>query len=171
MPGITKSEKPLSFEDSAKLEGYKCRANRELRFAGMFVLVISIILPFLPPKYSGQKAMLDIMSYSQAVAGIVSVFAVVFLWAVYYMLYGIYKDLKEKIKIVLTTVVVSVNNNKYKGRNYKTFSAAGMPYRLGRVNITENEADELKPGDPVVIEYSKYGKKLLGWRSVDRLNG
>lgn len=167
MPGITKSEKPLSFEDSAKLEEYKCRAKRELRYAGMFVLVISFLIPFLPSKYSGQKAMLDIMSCSRAIAGIVSVFAVVFLWAVYYMLYGIYKDLKEKIKIVLTAEVVSVNNNKYKGRNYKTFSAAGMPYRLGRINITENQADKLKPGDTVVIEYSKYGKKLLGWELAD----
>lgn len=163
MPGITKEEQPLSSEDSAKLEDLKCKAKRELRFAGMFVLVISFILPFLPPKYSGQKAMLDIMSYSQAAAGIITVFAVVFLWAVYYMLYGIYKDLKEKKKIVLITRVTSVNTGKYKGRNYKTFSAEGLPYRLGRINITENEAEQIKTGDKVVIEYSKYGKKLLSW--------
>ena len=91
---IRKEEKPCTFEDLAKLETMMCKAKGELRFTGIFVLIISFILPFLPPKYSGTKAMLDIMSYSQAVAGIVTVFGAVFLWSVYYMLYGLHKDLK-----------------------------------------------------------------------------
>ena len=100
---LHKEEKPCTFEDLAKLEAAMCKSKRELRIAGIFILVLSFILPFLPPKYSGNKAMLDIMSYSAAVAGIVTVFGVVFLWSVYFMLHGLYKDLKQKIKICVKT--------------------------------------------------------------------
>ena len=158
---IQKEENPCTFEDLAKLETMMCKSKRELRFAGIFVLVISFILPFLPPKHSGQKAMLDMMSYSQAVAGIVTVFGVVFLWSIYYMLYGLHKDLKNKIKITVNTYVTSCGSSKYKGKQYFYFSAAALPYRIGRIPITREEFSNLKKGDPVVVEYSKYGKKLL----------
>jgi hypothetical protein len=163
---IHKEEKTCTFEDMAKLETAMCKAKQELRFTGIFVLVISFILPFLPPKYSGTKGMLDIMSYSQVVAGIVTVFGVVFLWSVYYMLYGLHKDLKHKTKIAVNTYVTSTGGSKYKGKQYFYFSAAGLPYRISRVPINKDEFDMLKKGDQVVAEYSKFGKRFLGWIKV-----
>lgn len=160
---VLKEEAPCTFEDLAKLEAMMCKAKGELRFAGIFVLILSVILPFLPPKYSGTKAMLDMMSYSSAVAGIVTVLAVVFLWSVYFMLYGLYRDLKHKTKIRLTTHITYMGSTKYKGRNFYYFTAAGMPYRLGRIPITESESVKLKTGDRIILEYSKFGKKYLGW--------
>lgn len=159
---VLKEERPCTFEDLAKLEGMMCKAKRELRFTGIFVLIISVLLPFLPPKYSGSNGMLDIMSYGSAVSGIVVVLAVVFLWSVYYMLYGLYKDLKHKTKISVSTYVVSTGLTKYRGKNYTYFSAAGLPYRLGRLPASENESVDLKAGDRIIVEYSKYGKKYLG---------
>lgn len=158
---IHKEERSCTFEDLAKLETMMCKAKRELRFTGIFVLVISFILPFLPPKYSGTKAMLDIMSYSSAVAGIVTVLGIVFLWSVYYMLYGLHKDLKNKTKIAINTYVTATGSGKYKGREFFYFSAAGLPYRIGRIPVDKEVFDKLKKGDPVVVEYSKYGKRFL----------
>lgn len=160
---VLKEEAPCTFEDLAKLEAMMCKAKSELRFAGIFILIISVILPFLPPKYSGTKGMLDIMSYSSAVSGILIVMAVVFLWSIYYMLYGIHKDLKHKTKIRLTTHITSVSNAKYRGRNFYYFTAAGLPYRLSRIPITESESMMYKPGSMVTIEFSKSAKRLLGY--------
>ncbi len=160
---IYSKEKPCTFEDLVKLESLLCKAKKELRFSGGFILIISIILPFLPPKYPGSKAMLDIMSYSTAVACVVAVLGIVFLWTVYFMLYGILKDQKKKIKISVSTYVTSIDERNYKGRNYCFFSAAGLPYRLGRLPINDEEFGLLKKGDNVIVEYSKYGKKLLGY--------
>jgi len=161
--GILKEEKLCTSQDLAKLEAAMCKSKGELRIAGILILVLSVILPFLPPKYSGNKAMLDIMSYSAAVAGIVTVFGVVFLWTVYFMLYGLHKDLKHKIKISVSTSITSTGSGKYKGKEFFYFSAAGLPYRLNRLPVGKNEFGCLKIGDPVTIEYSKYGKKLLGF--------
>ena len=163
---IIYSEAACTFEDAAKLEAIMCKSKRELRVTGMIILVLSVLLPFLPPKYSGQKAMLDIMSYSSAVAGIVTVFGVVFLWSVYFMLYGLHKDLKQKIKICVNTYITSSGNSKYKGKEYCYFSAAGLPYRIGRIPLTKNEFGNVKKGGRVTIEYSKYGKKLLRFKFV-----
>ncbi len=159
--GILKEEKICTFEDMAKLETAMCKAKQELRFTGFFVLVVSFILPFLPPKYSGTKGMLDMMSYSQAVAGMVTVFGVVFLWSVYYMLYGLHKDLKQKTKKAVYTYVTSAGGSKYKGKQYFYFSAAGLPYRISRIPVKKEVFGNLKKGDPVIVEYSKYGKRLL----------
>lgn len=164
--GIQKEEKPCSFEDLAKLEAAMCKSKRELRLTGIFILVISFVLPFLPPKYSGSKGMLDIMSYSQAVAGIVTVLGVVFLWSVYFMLYGLHKDLKHKTKIAVNTYVTSTGGSKYKGKQYFYFSAAGLPYRISRVSVNKDEFDMLKKGDPAIIEFSKFGKRFLRWIKV-----
>ncbi len=164
---INKEESTCTFEDLAKLETMMCKAKGELRFTGIFVLVISFILPFLPPKYSGTKAMLDMMSYSQAVAGIVAVFGVVFLWSMYYMLYGLYGDLKHKTKISVKTYVTSVESSKYKGKQYFYFSAAGLPHRMGRIPIAKTEYDKIKKGDRVVVEYSKFGKRMLGYEIIN----
>jgi len=161
--GILKEEKPCTFEDLAKLEAEMCKSKRELRIVGIFVLVLSVILPFLPPKYSGNKAMLDIMSYSSAVAGIVTVFGVVFLWSVYFMLYGLHKDLKHKIKVCVSTYVTSIRGGKYKGREFYYFSAAGLPYRISRVPVNKDEFESIKDGDKVIVYYSKFGKRLLVW--------
>jgi len=163
---IRKEERACTFEDLAKLETMMCKAKGELRFTGIFVLVISFILPFLPPKYSGTKAMLDIMSYSQAVAGIVTVFGAVFLWSVYYMLYGLHKDLKHKTKIAVKTYVTSMGSGKYKGKQYFYFSAAGLPYRIGRIPLNKEVFADMKIGDPVIVEYSKSGKRFLSWIKV-----
>jgi hypothetical protein len=160
---IHKEEKNCSFEDLAKLEGAMCKSKRELRFTGIFVLILSVILPLLPPKYSGTRGMLDIMSYSSAVAGIVTVLGIVFLWSVYFMLYGLHKDLKKKTKLCLHSYVTSTGSVKYKHRQYCYFSAAGTPYRLARLPMDESKFGVLNTGDKVVVEYSKYGKKLLGW--------
>ncbi len=160
---IHKEEKICTFEDMAKLEEAMCKSKKELRFTGIFVLILSVILPLLPPKYSGAKGMLDIMSYSSAVAGIVTVLGIVFLWSVYLMLYGLHKDLKKITKLCLHSYVTSTGSAKYKNRKYNYFSVAGMPYRLGRLPVDENEFRMLKTGDKVIVEYSKYGKKLLGW--------
>lgn len=138
-----------------------CKSKRELRIAGIFILVLSVILPFLPPKYSGNKAMLDIMSYSAAVAGIVSVFGVVFLWSVYSMLYGLYKDLKQKIKICVKTYVTSTGSGKYKGKEFYYFSAAGLPYRIGRIPVSKDEFESMKKGDDIIVHYSRFGKRFL----------
>lgn len=159
-------ERECTFEDLAKLEEYKCRAKRDLRIAGIFVLVISVLLPLLPPKYHGSKAMLDIMSYPEAVMWIVILFAVVFLWSVYFMLYGLHKDLKEKRKIVIDTSIDDVRCGKYRGRNYCYFSAAGLPYSIKRISITPDEFTGLTKGERVIIDYSKYGKKLLSWKKA-----
>jgi len=164
--GILKEEKPCTFEDLAKLEAEMCKSKRELRIAGIFILVLSVILPFLPPKYSGNKAMLDIMSYRSAVAGIVTVFGVVFLWSVYFMLYGLHKDLKHKTKIAVNTYVTSTGGSKYKGKQYFYFSVAGLPYRISRVPINKDEFDMLKKGDPAIVEFSKFGKRFLRWIKV-----
>lgn len=164
--GIQKEEKPCSFEDLAKLEAAMCKSKRELRLTGIFILVISFVLPFLPPKYSGSKGMLDMMSYSQAVAGIVTVLGVVFLWSVYFMLYGLHKDLKHKTKIAVNTYVTSTGGSKYKGKQYFYFSAAGLPYRISRVSVNKDEFDMLKKGDPAIIEFSKFGKRFLRWIKV-----
>ncbi len=158
-----KEELPCTFEDLAKLEAMMCKAKRELRFAGITVLILSVLLPFLPPKYSGSKAMLDIMSYGTAVSGILILMAVVFLWSIYYMLYGIHKDLKHKTKIRLTTQITSSGNTRYRGRNFFYISASGLPYKLARIPVTENESKIYKPGKEVTIEYSKFAKKLLGY--------
>jgi len=69
---ITTTEETCTFEDLAKLERAMCKAKSELRITCIVILVLSVVLPFLPPKYSGQKAMLDMMSYSAAAAGIVT---------------------------------------------------------------------------------------------------
>jgi len=159
---VLKEEKPCTFEDLAKLEAMMCKAKRELRFAGIFVLILSVILPLLPPKYSGSKEMLDIMSYSSAVTGIVIVMAIVFLWSVYFMLYGLYKDLKFKTKFSVSTYVKSTGKTKYRGKEYFYFSAAGLPYSLNRIPMNENESGVFKTGARVTVEYSKYGKKYLG---------
>lgn len=159
--GIIKEERSCTFEDMAKLETMMCKAKRELRFTGIFILILSVILPMLPPKYSGTKAMLDIMSYSSAVAGIVTVLGIVFLWSVYYMLYGLHKDLKNKTKIAVNTYVTAAGSGTYKGREFFYFSAAGLPYRIGRIPVDKEVFDKLKKGDPVVVEYSKYGKRFL----------
>ncbi|MBE2216970.1 MAG: hypothetical protein IAE90_02125 [Ignavibacteria bacterium] len=159
---ILKEEKPCAFEDLAKLEVMMCKAKRELRFAGIFILILSIILPLLPPKYSGTNGMLDIMSYSSAVSGIVVVMAIVFLWSVYFMLYGLYKDLKFKTKLRVSTYVTSTGKTKYRGKEYYSFSAAGLPYSLSRIPMNENESRVLKTGERVTVEYSKFGKKYLG---------
>jgi len=164
--GILKEEKPCSFEDLAKLETMMCKAKQELRFTGIFIFVISFILPFLPPKYIGTKGMLDILSYSQAVAGIVAVFGAVFLWSVYFMVYGLHKDLKHKTKIAVNTYVTSIGSGKHKGKQYFYCSAAGLPYRIGRIPHTKDVFADLKKGDPIVVEYSKHGKKPLGWIKV-----
>jgi len=166
--GIQKEERPCTFEDLAKLEKVMCKSKSELRNAGIIILILSVILPFLPPKYSGNKALLDIMSYGSAVTGIVTVFGVVFLWSVYFMLYGLYKDLKNKIKICVSTYVASTGSTKYRGKQHFYFTAAGMPYRLGRIPIDKNEFENMKQGDNVIVEYSKHGKRLLGWRSTSR---
>jgi len=158
---LHKEEKPCTFEDLAKLEAAMCKSKRELRIAGIFILVLSVILPFLPPKYSGNKAMLDIMSYSAAVAGIVSVFGVVFLWSVYSMLYGLYKDLKQKIKICVKTYVTSTGSGKYKGKEFYYFSAAGLPYRIGRIPVSKDEFESMKKGDDIIVHYSRFGKRFL----------
>lgn len=160
---ILKEELPCTFEDLAKLEGMMCKAKSELRISGIFVLILSVILPFLPPKYSGTRSMLEIMSYSSAVSGIVIVLAVVFLWAVYFMLYGLHRDLKFKTKIRITTQITAAGNAKYRGRNFYYFTASGLPYRLSRIPITESESVLYKPGIKVVIEYSKFAKRLLGY--------
>lgn len=148
----------------ATLENLLCKAKKELRVSGGFMLIISIILPFLPPKYPDSKAMLDIMSYSTAVAYIVAVLGIVFLWSVYFMLYGIIKDLKKKTKVSVNTYITSFGKYKLKGRKHCFFSAAGLPFRLGRLPVKEEELGLLKKGDPVVVEYSKYGKKFLDWK-------
>jgi len=158
---LHKEEKPCTFEDLAKLEAAMCKSKRELRIVGIFILVLSVILPFLPPKYSGNKAMLDIMSYSAAVAGIVTVFGVVFLWSVYFMLYGLYKDLKQKIKICVRTYVTSTDSGKYKGKEFYYFSAAGLPYRIGRIPVNKDEFESIKKGDDIIVHYSKFGKRFL----------
>jgi len=159
--GIHKEEKPCTSQDLAKLEEAMCKSKRELRIAGIFILLLSVILPFLPPKYSGNKAMLDIMSYSAAVAGIVTVFGVVFLWSVYFMLYGLYKDLKQKIKICVKTYVTSTGSGKYKGKEFYYFSAAGLPYRIGRIPVSKDEFESMKKGGDIIVHYSKFGKRLL----------
>lgn len=161
-----KEERDCTFEDLAKLEEYKCRAKRDLRIAGIFVLVLSVLLPLLPPKYPGKKAMLDIMGYPEAVMWIVIVLAVVFLWSVYFMLYGLHKDLKEKRKIVIDTNIDDIQSGKYRGRNYCYFSAAGVPYSMKRISVTPDELSGLQKGGQVNIEYSKYGKKLLSWKKL-----
>ncbi len=158
---LIKEERSCTFEDLAKLETMMCKAKRELRFTGIFILILSVILPVLPPKYSGTKAMLDIMSYSTAVAGIVTVLGIVFLWSVYYMLYGLHKDLKHKTKIAANTYVTAAGSGKYKGREFFYFSAAGLPYRIGRIPLNKEDFENMKIGDPVIIEYSKYGKRFL----------
>lgn len=158
---LIKEERSCTFEDLAKLETMMCKAKRELRFTGIFILILSVILPVLPPKYSGTKAMLDIMSYSSAVAGIVTVLGIVFLWSVYYMLYGLHKDLKHKTKIAANTYVTAAGSGKYKGREFFYFSAAGLPYRIGRIPLNKEDFENMKIGDPVIIEYSKYGKRFL----------
>ncbi len=163
---LNNEERECNFEDLARLEEYKCKAKRELRIAGIFVLVLSVILPLLPPKYAGQKAMLDIMSYSEAVMWIVVIFAVVFLWSVYYMLYGLHKDMKHKVKTIVKTVVTDVRSGKYKNREYCYFSASGLPLSISKINISTEEMLSLKAGDTVTVEYSKYGKKLLGWEKA-----
>ena len=163
---IKSEEISCTFEDLAKLEEMKCKAKQELRFAGGFVLVISVLLPFLPPKYSGTRSMLDMMSYSTTVSGIVTVLGVVFLWSVYFMLYGISRDIKKKIKVCVSTYVISTGMGNYKGRKFCYFSAAGLPYRLGRLPLNEDDYENLKKGDNVIVEYSKYGKKFLGWRKI-----
>jgi hypothetical protein len=158
---LQKEEKTCTSQDLAKLETAMCKSKSELRFTGFFVLVISFILPFLPPKYSGSKAMLDIMSYGSAVAGIVTVFGVVFLWSVYFMLYGLYKDLKQKTKICVKTYVTSTGSGKYKGKEFYYFSAAGLPYRIGRIPVSKDEFESIKKGDEIIVHYSKFGKRLL----------
>lgn len=163
---IQKTELQCTAEDLDKMEGMKCKAKSELRFAGIFILVISVVLPFLPPKYSGTKSMLDIMSYPTAAAGIVTVLGVVFLWSIYYMLYGLSKDLKYKTKISVQTYVISVGIGSYKWSKYNYFSAAGLPLSLGRLILSADKSGLLKKGDRVIVEYSKYGKKLLGWKKV-----
>ena len=160
---IKYSEAACTFEDAAKLETMMCKSKSELRVTGMIILVLSVLLPFLPAKYSGQKAMLDIMSYSSAVAGIVSVLGAVFLWTIYFMLYGLQKDLKQKIKICVNTYITSAVSGNYRGREYYYFSAAGLPYRISRIPVTKNDFGNVKKGSRVFIEYSKYGKKLLGF--------
>lgn len=164
--GIIKEERSCTFEDMAKLETMMCKAKRELRFTGIFILILSVILPMLPPKYSGTKAMLDIMSYSSAVAGIVTVLGIVFLWSVYYMLYGLHKDLKNKTKIAINTYVTAAGSGKYKGREFFYFSAAGLPYRIGRIPLNKEVFADMKIGDPVIVEYSKSGKRFLSWIKV-----
>lgn len=159
--GILKEEKPCTSQDLAKLEAAMCKSKGELRIAGILILVLSVILPFLPPKYSGNKAMLDIMSYSSAVAGIVTIFGVVFLWSVYFMLYGLYKDLKQKIKICVKTYVTSTGSGKYKGSEFFYFSAAGLPYRISKVPVSKDEFESIKKGDEIIVRYSKFGKRLL----------
>jgi len=161
--GILKEEKPCTSQDLAKLEAAMCKSKEELRIAGILILVLSVILPFLPPKYSGNKAMLDIMSYSAAVAGIVTIFGVVFLWSVYFMLYGLYKDLKHKTKISVNTSITSTGSGKYKGREFFYFSAAGLPYRISKVPVNKVEFESIKESEGVVVYYSKFGKRLLGW--------
>ncbi len=160
------SELPCTTEDIERLEAMKCKAKRELRFAGIFIFVISVVLPFLPPKYSGSKSMLDIMSYPTAAAGIVTVLGVIFLWSIYYMLYGLSKDLKLKTKIAAQTYVTSVGAADYKGGKYGYFTAAGLPLSLGRLPVNDDEFGLLSKGDNVVVEYSKYGKKFLSWKKI-----
>jgi len=159
---VLKEEKPCSFEDLAKLEAMMCKAKSELRFAGIFVLILSVILPLLPQKYSGTQGMLDITNYSSAVTGIVLVMAIVFLWSVYFMLYGLYKDLKFKTKFGVSTYIKFTGKTKYRGKEYHYFSAAGLPYSLNRMPMNENESGVFKTGTRVTVEYSKYGKKYLG---------
>ncbi|GEM_PF-1825732 len=166
---ITTTEETCTFEDLAKLESAMCKAKSELRITGIVILALSVVLPFLPPKYSGQKAMLDMMSYSAAAAGIVTVMGLVFLWAMYFMLYGLHKDLKSKIKIRVNTYVTGMGSGKYKGKQYSYFTAAGLPYRMGRIPAGTGMIDKIKRGDPVAVEYSKYGKKLLGFEMIATL--
>jgi len=160
------SEQDLSQEDEKRLRSIYERSLFEFKIIAVFLVIISLILPFLPPKYSGNKAMLDIMSYSSAFAGIVIILGIVFLWSVYYLLFGLHKDLKQKTKVCVNTHIRSTGSGKYKGREFFYFSAAGLPYRLGRIPISKEEYNSINTGSRVIVNYSKFGKRLLSWTKV-----
>lgn len=128
--------------------------------------MLSVMLPFLPPMYSGTKGILDIMSYSSAVAGIVTVLGIVFLYSVYFKLYGLNKDRKRKTKISVNTYVTSLGNCKSKSRQFYCFSAAGLPYRMERIPIGKEEYDSIDHGIRVIVNYPKIGKRFLSWIKV-----
>jgi hypothetical protein len=160
------TEQGFSLEDEERLKNLFDRSLFEFKIIAVFILVISLVLPFLPPKYSGNKAMLDIMSYGTAITVIVIILGITFLWSVYYMLYGLHKDLKQKIKVCVNTHIRSTGSGKYKGREFFYFSAAGLPYRLGRIPISKEEYGLINTGSRVIVNYSKFGKRLLSWTKV-----
>lgn len=158
-----RSEQDFSPEDEKRLRIIYERSLFEFKIIAVFLVIISLILPFLPPKYSGNKSMLDIMSYSSAFAGIVVILGIVFLWSVYYLLFGLYKDLKQKIKVCVSTHIKSTGSGKYKSRDFFYFSAAGLPFRLGKIPISKEEYNSINPGSRVIVNYSKFGKRFLSW--------
>lgn len=160
------TEQSFTHEDEERLKNIFKRSLFEFKIITVFILVISLVLPFLPAKYSGNKAMLDIMSYSSAFAGIVVILGIVFLWSVYYLLFGLYKDLKQKTKVCVSTHIKSTGSGKYKSRDFFYFSAAGLPFRLGKIPISKEEYDSINPGSRVIVNYSKFGKRFLSWTKI-----
>lgn len=157
-------EKVCSSADIEKIKLQLTRSKTSLKVAAGIGIILSLLLPFLPPKYKGGKSMLDLMSYPEAVLGILAVFGIVFACAYYTLVYRLKQDVKEGKKILLSTRVVDKRKGKYRPGAYYYFTATGLPFLLRNIPLTAEQYNSLNAGDSVVIEYSKKTKTFLGFQ-------
>lgn len=135
-------------------------------WGGFFCVIIALVMPWLGSSKTQGKAMVDYMSYPEAILYILLVFGFMMV-CFYFMLFPkIKKDIRENLKVIWKTTITDKGKRKYSSKNarragYFVIIVQESPFRSKDIVVTASEYQNYLVDDSVTIEYTPHSKKMM----------
>jgi hypothetical protein len=140
--------------------------RRTLIWAGITILVIASVLPWLGSSRTHGKAMVDYISFPGAFASIVVVLSLIPVFYYFTSAPKVKKDLAERIKVCFRSAVEKKELLVYKKTKGRFLVLNPMPPGVKYIPLTIAEFEIYNENDAVEVEFFPHSKKIIKVRKV-----